>query len=153
MWQPTPCCIGPVWDATTNEEVFLCSICDCKHPAVVEELGEPEMPWYLVERDCVVDWCAEQMLLGEGVEAEDFLCFAFPLGNKRPNELRYFHYSEIAKLLGATGQGRRVKLPACVYKRIAATYPDKQGSRTKVGYKQDADRRDAPTAIRLHRNR
>ena len=81
MWQPTPCCIGPVWDATTNEEVFLCSICDCKHPAVVEELGEPEKPWYLVERDCV-------------------------------------------------------------YKRIAATYPDKQGSRTKVGYKQDVDRHD-----------
>ena len=72
--------------------------------------------------------------------AEDLPCFTFPLGNKRPNELRYFHYSEIAKLLGATGLGRRVKLPKCVCQRIAETYPDKKGARTKVGYKQDRNR-------------
>ena len=76
----------------------------------------------------------------ESVAAEDLPCFTFPLGNKRPNELRYFHYSEIAKLLGATGLGRRVKLPKCVCQRIAETYPDKKGARTKVGYKQDRNR-------------
>ena len=54
------------------------------------------------------------------------------------SERRYFHYYHIAKLLGVNGKKNRAKLPKCVVKRIAETYPDEDGTPTKVGYRQDA---------------
>ena len=55
-----------------------------------------------------------------------------------PNEARFFHYRGIAKLLGAKGQGKRVKLPACVTKEVAAVYPDAAGAATKTGFRARA---------------
>ena len=48
-----------------------------------------------------------------------------------------FHYSEIAKEPGVKGE--RVKLPGCVYRKIAKTFPDPDGPSTKVGFKRSRD--------------
>ncbi len=121
--------VGPLLDSATGERVFLCTWCDAEHPLVVQEIGKPDVPWFIVERNCVCDWLSEQVLVGDHA---DCACFGEVLPGKRPNEMRYFHYSAIAKLLGASGNGRRAKLPECVRSRIASTYPDKQGTATEV---------------------
>ena len=56
--------------------------------------------------------------------------------DKLPKESRYFHYVHIARLLGATGEKKRAKLPKCVQKRIASMFPDTEGAATKVGYQE-----------------
>ena len=66
----------------------------------------------------------------------------FPTGDypdKLPKERRYFHYFHIARLLGVKGEQKRAKLPKCVTGQIASMYPDEQGAKTKVGYKQRKD--------------
>ena len=76
------------------------------------------------KRDCVC-WCWE---------TEPFPISDFP--DKLPKESRYFHYVHIARLLGATGEKKRAKLPKCVQKRIASMFPDTEGAATKVGYQE-----------------
>ena len=45
-------------------------------------------------------------------------------------------YTTGAKLLGATGYKKRVKLPRCVTKRIGELHPDADKPATKVGFKR-----------------
>ena len=128
--------IGPVADPHTLHRVILCATCDADHAAVVAEVGPDAR-----ERDCLVDW-----LTGSQLSGDRATCFCFesdPFPNEdfpevRPNERRYFHYYEIAKLLGVTGKKNRAKLPACVTKKIAQMYPDEEGTPTKMGYQQEA---------------
>ena len=130
--------VGPVHDKAKREEVFLCAYCDAEDPRVVAELGQAiPFPWRVLETDCVLEYLADEVLVGDQV---DCLCFAKSCDELglAPNEARYFHYRGIAKLLGAKGQGKRVKLPACVVKRVASVYPDADGAATKVGFRAHA---------------
>ena len=118
------------------QKVLLCASCESNNATVIEELGTGAR-----ERDCVCDWLTGQQLSGDRAtafcwESDPFPTEDFPQVLMR--ERRYFHYYHIAKLLGVNGKKNRAKLPKCVVKRIAETYPDEDGTPTKVGYRQDA---------------
>ena len=105
---------------------------------VKEELGDAAER--AKERDCVVDWLRGQQLRTDRATAFCWESDPFPISDfpdTSPAERRFFHYHNIAKLLGAKGPKKRAKLPRCVQKEIAARYGDMHGAPTKVGYQQE----------------
>ena len=62
--------VGPVINNATREEVFLCAYCDADDPRVVAELGTADRRpvCRFFDRDCVLEYLADQVLVGDTVD-------------------------------------------------------------------------------------
>ena len=113
--------IGPYYDRELKRFAFDCPVCDGHGGAVAECTAEWLIGRRLVDREASCD-CFER---------DPFPAATFP--RKQMRNRRFFHYSTIAKLLGATGQGHRAALPRCVLAKIEKLYGD-----SEVGFRSRA---------------
>lgn len=105
--------VGPLNDG--NKWLLLCPVCDDDRVTGLEG----------ADVQCTVDWLRGQQISGHG-KLSHLSCVCFqtdPLegvAGATDAQRRFFYYSAIARLLGATGQ--RVDLPACVKEEISSLH-------------------------------
>ena len=91
--------------------------------------------------------CTAEELVGvelrdhDGVSCECLVTDPFPPAQwplKTNKNRRFFLYTTIARLLGATGSRNRVRLPTCVQAAISERYGESEGPATTVGFRPHA---------------
>ena len=104
--------LGPTKCELTSQWLLLCESCDANHPLVVKECGAATLLEAVFDRDCVGEWLRGRQLAGRESSCFCFQTDPFPADEypeKQPNERRFFHYTNITKVLGV--KGKRAKLP------------------------------------------
>lgn len=100
---------------------FLCPVCDS------ESLDNVDV----TTAECTTAWLHGQEL---AYDDREWVCFEgdpFDGENLPEKSKRFTYYSAIARALGVSGRGRRVKLPDCVYKKISSLY-----GQSETGFKE-----------------